>query len=412
MSQSDDPGQSFLNSYPNWLHEYHELDDGDTAGFQTHPPLLPWAFYSQPFGLPYTEPEDETVLAWVASSPSQHISLSGDFTILVRNEVRVGDSLLDLSKTGFRVSKAVMTSSSPFFMAKIHGPWSAIEKSSEWTMVTNVDPRALYELCMILHGRQVELSHTNASWLPSVIDLASQYQCTEKCAPAAGWYLNPYANHVDRKSHLAKYGLTIGNVIAIAKLVGFEEVFWHATSDAIYNYTRDDFTRFTDNCLRKHIDDDVVGAISSFVSKNMVELLVAADGPQQAQTAAAGLEVCAPVASRKGYYTVALERVGITAKAVTQGPLRTKVDFDRIRQDQGTNRQLAKTKKCKKVQGSVCAGCQFDFWGAVLRVPDQLQDHPPHGLCLRCFEAGFDAVPVVRCYKHNVLERTVQVAWR
>lgn len=154
------------------------------------------------------------------------------------------------------------------------------------------------------------------------------------------------------------------------------------------------------------------GAISSFVSKNMVALLVAADGPHQAQTAATGLEVCAPVASRKGYYTVALERVGITAKAIIQGPLRTKADFDRIRQDQSTNRQLAKMKKCKKVQGSVCAGCQFDFWGAVLRVPDQLQDHPPRGLCLRCLLEGVDAVSVVRCYKHNVLERTVQVTWR
>jgi len=262
MSQSDDPGQSFLNSYPKWLDEYQpydELDDGDTAGFRTVPPLLPWAYYPQPFGLPYTEPQDETVLAWVASSPSRHISLSGDFTLLVRNEVRVGDSLLDLSKTGFRVSKAVMTSSSPFFMAKIHGPWSAIEKSSEWTMVTNVDPRALYELCMILHGRQVELSHTNASWLPSVIDLASQYQCTEKCAPAAGWYLNPYANHVDKRGHLARYDLTIGNVVAIAKLVGFEEVFWHATCDAIHNYTKDHLINSTHKSLRKHIGHDVVG---------------------------------------------------------------------------------------------------------------------------------------------------------
>jgi hypothetical protein len=134
--------------------------------------------------------------------------------------------------------------------------------------VTNVDHRGFYELCMILHGRQDELNKTNASWLPSVISLVPDYVCTGPCILVAGWFLNSYVDNVDRRGYLFRIGLSIGSVIAMAKLLNFRKLFWRATSDAIHKYTKNDLVFFTHSSLLKHIENDVISKSCSRLNRS------------------------------------------------------------------------------------------------------------------------------------------------
>ncbi|KAK5940211.1 hypothetical protein PMZ80_007631 [Knufia obscura] len=368
---------------------------GNALPSQSLPQLplpVPWSYYvnsSDPFD--HSEPDNEIVKAWVNATPPQHLDSAGALVILVKNSFS-HHNFHRVKKTGFRVSKSTMASSAPYFRSATTQQWNK-----------NGD----LELCLILHGRHSELSLDTAFWFPSVINLAFFYQCPGECIFIVGSFLNAYPGSADRRSYLARIGLSIGDVIAIATMMKQKKLFWCATSEAIHNYTRDELVKMTSPHLVEYIDSSIKGAISNFILRKMSALHAAAERPSLLQTRAASPTVCTAVLSRKGYYAVGLEGVGITAKATLNGPLRSKEVLNRILNASDASAKLG--KKCKGAQGRQCAGCQFSFYGAITgTIRETAGENRPHGLCMLCVTVDSHAEVVVKCDKHGVSERSMK----
>lgn len=165
------------------------------------------------------------------------------------------------------ISQQVMVLLSAYWQALCQ-QWQLTQQPRTIIVLAGVPFRAIVLLCSILHNLAggVDLN-LYASSLLCIITLAAQWSCLwgASMCNVMRKILDTYLQARDKIQLLGQLGLSLGDMIALAKMYKHPRAFWYTTNQAIYHTNRFDLLQNTSQPLAHVLRHGIYSKSPSFL---------------------------------------------------------------------------------------------------------------------------------------------------